>query len=84
MQGVFDARVKASFPVGSLATDMLRELKKEGFVESNKVFPPDDEHYATRDDGGIGVCYFKATVFWRSDKSGRVKTIYGNYDAICL
>jgi len=52
MQDVFDARVKARFPIGSSVADMLHELHKEGFVESNKVFPPDDEHSATRKDGG--------------------------------
>ncbi len=84
MQDVFDARVKARFPIGSSVADMLHELHKEGFAESNKVFPPDDEHSATRKDGGTGVCSFTATVAWRPDRRDRVKTVSGNYMAFCL
>ncbi len=80
----FEARLKARFPVGSFVNDMLQELRRENFVVGNLPQAPDQEQYASRQDGGNWTCSFTATVFWNADDKGHLTAIRGDYRATCL
>jgi hypothetical protein len=82
--GVFNARVKARFPIGSAESDLLKELETERFKVSRIERSPNSpfDHLASH-EGGFGlVCNLDWNIVWTSD-GGKISGLKGTYYETC-
>ena len=84
MSAAFDAKVKARFPIDTPMTVMGSELQLEKFVRQDWIDLQGREHYASRYDGGGGVCKNTALIYWKSDENDRLTSVRGEYQVTCL
>jgi hypothetical protein len=82
----FDRRVKGQFPIGKAENVMTMELRRQGFVRQDWAYSPTNgtEAMAFRSENNM-VCNQGAFVYWRTDTSGKIKSIRGVYAELgCL
>lgn len=76
----FDRRLKQQFPIGTSEEAMINELKSQGFVRDDWAYqvPNHQEALALRSENDF-VCNKGAFVYWRSDNSGKIISVRGEY-----
>ena len=86
MKVEFDRRLKASFPIGSAASQLEGELERQGFVRLDSpavkgrplAVGTKGEVVRMRPEDRF-PCDQAAYVFWRTDNDGRLVAIRGDY-----
>ena len=96
--GEFYARVQAKFPIGMAESDLVQELRHQGFpprIEDHDWFGLSASGEPTRiraGDPGLKYSTFKSNifpcetrwmVFWHADRDGKVRDIRGGYVGSC-
>ena len=82
----FDRRLRASFPIGSAASQLEGELERQGFVRLDSPAAKGrplaggtkGEMVRMRPEDRF-PCAQAAYVFWRTDNDGRLVAIRGDY-----
>lgn len=76
----FDRRVRTRFPVGTKETTMTGELGRQGFERRDWNYRKlnNEEAVAFRSENSV-VCNQGAFVYWRTDQSGNIAAIRGEY-----
>jgi hypothetical protein len=78
---LFDQRIRERFPDGSPATEIVRELGREGFTPRYGDSPPIRVFHLEKSD--LFVCDLEWIVSWATDARGRSQEITGTFDATC-
>lgn len=77
----FARRVEYQFPIGSDEDELIKELSRQGFRPLWKR--RDGDNIAAVERGDF-LCNESWKVIWRSDQSGKIAKIYGNFGLTCL
>lgn len=78
MSDELDRRVKASFPIGSLAAEMEARLQQQGFFRRGSSALAGQEHVVVRSEKRF-PCATLAFVLWQVDSEGRLTSVRGDY-----
>jgi hypothetical protein len=78
----FDQRIKVDYPVGSSASTLRDELRKEGFTVITYDFTAGFQYSAQFSRSDL-ACKTLWTVFWSTD-GDKITAIKGEYGATCL
>jgi hypothetical protein len=82
-QEAFVQRLRARFPVGSPETELVEELRKEGFRLKVDAQPPQREASYDRAAGLQDVCRRGGNVRWSADEVGKLTDISGGFYVYC-
>jgi len=98
--GEFGARVQAKFPIGMTESDLVRELRDQGFgppVQAHDLFShssatgeqiriraPDTSLKYTAFSSFSFPCDVTWWVLWHSDQNRRITDVRGTYGGTCL
>ena len=77
MEAKFDRRLRTRFPLGSPESEMIAELRRQGF-HSNTWGRADGDYEAILEWSSL-VCVESVHVVWKSDEQGRLTSIKGKY-----
>ena len=80
---IFDARVKAHYPIGRASADLTRDLTAQGFDRPD--FTPDRPTgwWAADFNSGDLFCNKVWSIRWRTDSAQKVSEIWGVYGLQC-
>ena len=79
----FDERLKARYPIGSLATALRGELRKEGFDIVDHDFTDGYQESAEFSISDL-VCKTSWSVYWSADNDEKITLEKGKYRTVCL
>lgn len=82
-QAVFNERLVHLFPIGSAASDLMKELAENGFQIQPTAAPWRGTSYDNRKAPGFDICGRSATVRWVEDVAGNLTKLAGNYSIVC-
>jgi hypothetical protein len=82
-QQLFNQKLRERFPAGSLETDLISELRGEGFQLKTDARPPQRAASYDRAAGLQDLCRRGGNVHWSTDDAGRLSDISGGYYVYC-